>query len=210
MELSLPSSAVSQCFSLVSLCFCISDPNWIEVYNASDSQDVHIYGVVYTWTLAHNITDQDSLRTLQKTGLILLFLLASSCYIGVLTSSGVFLLDLLGGKKACPGLSRSLHILMVLLCLCVVSVGGACFYVITYNIRKTDLSTKGFIVIFGESYYISLFALAFSCLAMGFSLRHEDTQQAQLEGYQVIEESEAQCSSTSLQRTGSEVAYTNS
>lgn len=58
MTLSLTPAAVCQCFTLVSLCTSIADPNWIEVRNISDPGGKQlIYGVAFTLHAAQNLTD---------------------------------------------------------------------------------------------------------------------------------------------------------
>jgi hypothetical protein len=58
MTLSMSPAAVCQCFTLVSLCTSIADPNWIQVRNSTDPGGKQIiYGVAFTLHAAQNITD---------------------------------------------------------------------------------------------------------------------------------------------------------
>ena len=58
MTLSMSPAAVCQCFTLVSLCTSIADPNWIQVRNSSDPSGKRlIYGVAFTLHAGQNLTD---------------------------------------------------------------------------------------------------------------------------------------------------------
>lgn len=56
LTLSLSPAAVCQCFTLVSLCTSIADPNWIQVQNRNDTSRL-IYGVAFTLHASQNLSD---------------------------------------------------------------------------------------------------------------------------------------------------------
>ncbi|XP_034781156.2 transmembrane protein 127-like [Acipenser ruthenus] len=207
MALSLPPAAVSQCFSLVSLCTSIADPNWVEVSNITSGHEAgsQIFGVAYTLHLSRNVSDRDPLGALQKTGVHLLILLAALCYSGILVSSGAFLFDFLGGSKKWPRMVCMLHVTTAVLCMCVVFLSGAVFKVISNNLeQKGDLR-----VVFGESFYIAVLALLFSCLGSCWSLSQLYQQRRQRGSYLVIEDPGEDSESTALLRDGGEVDFSN-
>ncbi|KAJ8260770.1 hypothetical protein COCON_G00164930 [Conger conger] len=182
MVLSLSPAAVCQCFTLVSLCTSVADPNWIQIKNASDPSRQLIYGVAFTLHAAQNLTDTAPLGGVNGWGMWLLYALAGVCYGGVLFSSSSFLLDFLGGGGTRPRLLATLHVVTAVLCLGALSVCGACLCVIVHNLRKgligwyRDLggARSGGAVLQsspGESFYIAVLALLFSSLAAALSLR---------------------------------------
>ncbi|MGH0150057.1 UNVERIFIED_CONTAM: hypothetical protein FKN15_045570 [Acipenser sinensis] len=153
MALSLPPAAVSQCFSLVSLCTSIADPNWVEVSNITSGHEAgsQIFGVAYTLHLSRNVSDR------------------------------------------------------AVLCVCVVFLSGAVFKVISDNLeQKGDLR-----VVFGESFYIAVLALLFSCLGSCWSLSQLYQQRRQRGGYLVIEDPGEDSDSTALLRDGGEVDFSD-
>lgn len=111
MTLALTPAAVCQCFTLVSLCTSIADPNWIQVQNCSDSSSKLIYGVAFTLHAYQNLTDTGPLGGLHGWGMWLLYSLAVLCYIAVILSSSSFLLDFLGAAVTHSKLVTSLHVL---------------------------------------------------------------------------------------------------
>lgn len=62
LSLSLSPAAVCQCFTLVSLCTSIADPNWIQVQNRTDSNQL-IYGVAFTLHAAQNLSNTGTTHT---------------------------------------------------------------------------------------------------------------------------------------------------
>ncbi|XP_036384361.1 uncharacterized protein LOC118777488 [Megalops cyprinoides] len=184
MTLSLSPAAVCQCFTLVSLCTSVADPNWIQIRNGSDpSSGQLIYGVAFTLHAAENLTNTDPLGGVNGLGMCLLYTLAAVCYGAILLSSSSFLADFLGSARARPRLVAALHICTAVLCAGALGVCGTCLYVIIRNLQKglagrfwdgngggggraSDLHPSP-----GESFYIALLALLFSVLAAGFGLR---------------------------------------
>ncbi|KAI4902824.1 hypothetical protein NFI96_031871 [Prochilodus magdalenae] len=182
MTLSLSPAAVCQCFTLVSLCTSIADPNWINVQNGTHGTQL-IYGVAFTLHAAHNITDTDPLGGVNGLGMYLLYALAAACYSAVLLSSSSFLMDFLGVGFSHSRLVSSLHVSTALLCLLVLGISGGCLYVIQENVKKgklgwlwdrlgegpstqdSELQTSP-----GESLYIEIVGLIFSTVASVFSL----------------------------------------
>lgn len=62
LTLSLSPAAVCQCFTLVSLCTSIADPNWIQVQNRTDPNQL-IYGVAFTVHAAQNLSNTGTTHT---------------------------------------------------------------------------------------------------------------------------------------------------
>ncbi|XP_062334462.1 uncharacterized protein LOC134034115 [Osmerus eperlanus] len=140
MTLSMSPAAVCQCFTLVSLCTSIADPNWIQVRNSSDPSGKRlIYGVAFTLHAGQNLTDTGPLGGMNSWGMWLLYVLAALCYSTVLISSSSFLLDFIGGGMSHPRLVVSLHITTVSLLLCALGVCGACLYIIHHNLQEGRL-----------------------------------------------------------------------
>ncbi|XP_036436953.1 transmembrane protein 127 [Colossoma macropomum] len=174
MTLSLTPAAMCQCFTLVSLCTSIADPNWINVQNGSDSNSKQlIYGVAFTLRSAQNLTHTGPLGGVNGLGMRLLYTLAAMCYSAVLLSSSSFFLDFLGAGFSHSRLVSSLHVSTALLCLVVLGVSGACLYVIQQNVQKEALGpsshTSGLYALPGESFFIEILALFFSLIAVAFS-----------------------------------------
>ncbi|XP_035246718.1 uncharacterized protein LOC118212673 [Anguilla anguilla] len=182
MALSLSPAAVCQCFTLVSLCTSVADPNWIQISNSSDPNSRQlIYGVAFTLHAAQNLTDTAPLGGVNGWGMSLLYALAGVCYSGILLSSSSFLFDFLGGGRTHPRLVAALHVSAAVLCLGAIGVCGACFCVIVHNLRKGLIGRfwgggvsgpggAGLQPYPGESFYIAVLALLFSGVAAGLSL----------------------------------------
>ncbi|XP_035631945.1 uncharacterized protein LOC118387565 [Oncorhynchus keta] len=199
MTLSMSPAAVCQCFTLVSLCTSIADPNWIQVRNSTDPGGKQIiYGVAFTLHAAQNITDTGPLGGVNGSGMWLLYALAALCYTAVLLSSSSFLLDFLGTGMSHPRLVVSLHISTVVFLMSVLGVCGACLYVISGNLQegkfgllwdwvggwtwpgsgswsprpgtRSQAGAVGMQAYPGESFYIAILGLLFSCLASVISL----------------------------------------
>lgn len=201
MTLSLTPAATWQCFTLVSLCTSIADPNWIEVRNTSDPGGKQlIYGVAFTLHAAQNLTDTGPLGGSNGLGLWLLYALAAVCYGTVLFSSSAFLLDFLGASN--PRLVGALHVCTAVLSVAILAVFSACVFVISRNLQKLLLGVQGKTSVsavkqilqpyVGESLYIAILGVFFSCLAAVFSLRSQPETAAALtstRAYAVIEES---------------------
>ncbi|KAL7835099.1 hypothetical protein SRHO_G00293460 [Serrasalmus rhombeus] len=174
MTLILTPAAMCQCFTLVSLCTSIADPNWIQINNGSDSNNKLIYGVAFTLHAAQNLTHTGLLGGVNGLGMRLLYTLAAVCYCAVLLSSSSFLLDFLGAGFSHSRLVSSLHVSTAVLCLVVLGVSGACLYVIRQNVQKEALGpsthTSGLSTLPGESFYIEILGLFFSVTAAAFSL----------------------------------------
>ncbi|XP_051981482.1 transmembrane protein 127 [Xyrauchen texanus] len=184
MTLALTPAAVCQCFTLVSLCTSIADPNWIQVQNTSDPSKQLIYGVAFTLHAYQNHTDTGPLGGLSGWGMWLLYILAALCYSAVLFSSFCFLLDFLGAAVNHSKLVTSLHISTALNCLAVLGVCVTCLCVIQHNLQhgrlgslldrrespsvrqKNELQMSP-----GESLYIEVLGLVFSLLACAFALK---------------------------------------
>ncbi|XP_010876262.1 uncharacterized protein LOC105015099 [Esox lucius] len=195
MTLSMSPSAVCQCFTLVSLCTSIADPNWIQVRNSTDPEGKQlIYGVAFTLHAAQNLTDTGPLGGINGWGMWLLYVMAALCYIAVLLSSSSFLLDFLGAGMSHPRLVLSLHISTVAFLLSVLGVCGACLYVIYCNLQEDKFvlmgdwvggwtwprsgfrsrgrgGSAGMQLYPGESFYIAMLSLLFSCVGSVISLR---------------------------------------
>ncbi|XP_028829974.1 transmembrane protein 127 [Denticeps clupeoides] len=174
MTLGLTPAAACQCFTLVALCTSIADPNWIHVQNTSglDGKQL-IYGVAFTLHAAQNLTDTAPLGGLNGTGMWLLYALAALCYGSVLFSSTSFLLDFLGVGLTHARLIEALHVFTAVLCVAVLGVCGACVYVISRNLqqgRLGNLTRSGLHPYAGESLYIQVLGLIFSCMAAAFSI----------------------------------------
>ncbi|TSL28289.1 hypothetical protein Baya_5804 [Bagarius yarrelli] len=179
LTLSLSPAAVCQCFSLVSLCTSIADPNWIQVWNGSDANQL-IYGVAFTLHAAQNLSNTAPLGGMHGLGMDLLYTLAVLCYITVLLSSSSFLVDFLGIGFARPRLVTSLHVITAVMCVAILTVSASCLWVIRQNLRKgkqgrvwdsTSAPPGRPVVSPGESFYIEILALVFSGLAAIFSYR---------------------------------------
>ncbi|XP_030641154.1 uncharacterized protein LOC115821470 [Chanos chanos] len=184
MPVSLSPAAVCQCFTLVSLCTSIADPNWIEVRNTSDpNSNELIYGVAFTLHAAQNLTDTGPLGGVNGWGMWLLYALAAVCYCAVLFSSSSFLLDFLGVGVSHSRLVTSLHVSTTFLCLAILGVWGACLFVIHHNLtQRGRFGASGGAHVFarqskneltpypGESPFIEIFGLFFSLMACGFTL----------------------------------------
>ncbi|XP_016339957.1 transmembrane protein 127 isoform X2 [Sinocyclocheilus anshuiensis] len=172
MTLALTPAAVCQCFTLVSLCTSIADPNWIQVQNCSDSSSKLIYGVAFTLHAYQNLTDTGPLGGLYGWGMWLLYSLAVLCYSAVLFSSSSFLLDFLGAAVTHSKLVTSLHFLTAFICVTVVGVCVACMSVIEHNLQrgKTE-SGPALCMSAGESFYIEMLGLLFSFIACTLALK---------------------------------------
>ncbi|KAM6985131.1 uncharacterized protein FYW47_002232 [Aplochiton taeniatus] len=179
MPLSMSPAAVCQCFTLVSLCTSIADPNWIQVSNSSDPAGKKlIYGVAFTLHASQNLTDTGPLGGVNGWGMWLLYTLAAVCYGAVLFSSCSFLLDFLGTSLDHPRLVMSLYI------------STACQIVIYRNLQRggklwdwpgpssrapvPGVGAKATAVhpYPGESFYIALLGLIFSGLAAGINVKN--------------------------------------
>ncbi|XP_067295871.1 transmembrane protein 127 [Pseudorasbora parva] len=166
MTLALTPAAVCQCFTLVSLCTSIADPNWIQVQNCSDPDSKLIYGVTFTMHAYQNRTDTGLLGGLHGWGMCLLYWLAALCYSAVLFSSFSFLLDFLGVAVTHSKLVTSLHILTAVICVAALGVCAACVCVIKHNLQR------GKDCLFpGESFFIEILGLLFSLMACTFALK---------------------------------------
>ncbi|XP_023843510.1 uncharacterized protein [Salvelinus sp. IW2-2015] len=192
MTLSMSPAAVCQCFTLVSLCTSIADPNWIQVMNNTDPGGKQlIYGVAFILHAPQNLTDTGPLGGVNGWGVWLLYALAALCYSAVLLSSSSFLLDFLGTGMSHPRLVVLLHISTVVLLLSVLGVCGACLYIIHCNLQegkfvplwewvggwtwpwsgsRSQGGAAGMKPYPGESFYITMLGLLFSCLAGVISL----------------------------------------
>ncbi|KAM9440287.1 uncharacterized protein Hap1MRO34_025568 isoform 2-T2 [Clarias gariepinus] len=177
LTLSLSPAAVCQCFTLVSLCTSIADPNWIQVQNRTDTNEL-IYGVAFTLHAAQNLSNTAPLGGMHGLGMNLLYILAALCYSAVLLSSSSFLVDFLGIGYTRPKLVKSLHVSTAVMCLAILVVSGTCLWVIQQNVQKGRLSwvwstapapSKGLSTSPGESFYIEILALIFACVASVFS-----------------------------------------
>lgn len=169
MTLALTPAAVCQCFTLVSLCTSIADPNWIQVQNCSDSSSNLIYGVAFTLHAYQNLTDTGPLGGLHGWGMWLLYSLAALCYSAVLFSSSSFLLDFLGAAVTHSKLVTSLHVLTAFICVAVVCVCVACMSVIEHNLQRAK--TEWLCMSAGESFYIEMLGLLFSFIACSLALK---------------------------------------
>lgn len=186
MTLTLTPAAVCQCFTLVSLCTSIADPNWIQIQNRSQTNGKQlIYGVSFTLHAYQNLTDTGPLGGLNGWGMWLLYALAGLCYLAVLFSSLSFLLDFLGTAFPHPRLLTSLHISTAFNCLAVLGVCVTCLCVIERNLQRgrqdsrpdrsgsspSDGQSKGLQVSPGESLYIEILGLIFSVMACAFAIK---------------------------------------
>ncbi|XP_057205930.1 transmembrane protein 127 [Triplophysa rosa] len=181
MTLALSPAAVCQCFTLVSLCTSIADPNWIQIQNTSQANGQQlIYGVAFTIHAYQNRTDTGPLGGLNGWGMWLLYMLACLCYSAVLLSSFSFLLDFLGTAVSRSRLVTSLYISTALDCLAVLGVCVTCLYVIKHNLQRakhhsrsdrTEINPSELLVSPGESLYIELLGLIFSVMACAFALK---------------------------------------
>ncbi|XP_043095212.1 transmembrane protein 127 [Puntigrus tetrazona] len=172
MTLVLTPAAVCQCFTLVSLCTSIADPNWIQVQNCSDSSSKLIYGVAFTLHAYQNLTDTGPLGGLHGWGMWLLYALAVLCYGAVLLSSCSFLLDFLGAAVTRSKLVMSLHVFTALLCVAVLGVCVACMSVIERNLQRGKAESRPALCMSaGESFYIEMLGLLFSFIACALALR---------------------------------------
>ncbi|XP_059404913.1 transmembrane protein 127-like [Carassius carassius] len=172
MTLALTPAAVCQCFTLVSLCTSIADPNWIQVQNCSDSSSSLIYGVAFTLHAYQNLTDTGPLGGLQGLGMWLLYSLAALCFSAVLVSSSSFLLDFLGAAVNHSKLIMLLHVSTAFFCVAVVGVCAACMSVIEHNLhRGTTESRPALCMSAGESLYIEIVGLLFSFIACTLALK---------------------------------------
>ncbi|XP_052413002.1 uncharacterized protein LOC127958239 [Carassius gibelio] len=171
MTLVLTPAAVCQCFTLVSLCTSIADPNWIQVQNCSDSSSGLIYGVAFTLHAYQNLTDTGPLGGLHGWGMWLLYSLAALCYSAVLFSSSSFLLDFLGAAVTRSKLVTSLHTLTAFIGVMVVCVCVACMSVIEHNLQRAKSQTERLCMSAGESFYIEVLGLLFSLLACALALK---------------------------------------
>ncbi|XP_058238632.1 transmembrane protein 127 isoform X2 [Hemibagrus wyckioides] len=179
LTLSLSPAAVCQCFTLVSLCTSIADPNWIQVQNRTDTSQL-IYGVAFILHATQNLTNTAPLGGMHGLGMDLLYTLAAVCYIAVLLSSSSFLVDFLGMGFTRPRLVVSLHISTAVTCVAALAVSGTCFWVIRQNVQKgrtgwvwttASAPPSGLITMPGESFYLEILALLFSVVAAIFSCR---------------------------------------
>ncbi|MCI4394220.1 hypothetical protein PGIGA_G00166350 [Pangasianodon gigas] len=177
LALSLSPAAVCQCFTLVSLCTSIADPNWIQVQNKTDTNQF-IYGVAFTLHAAQNLSNTAPLGGMHGLGMDLLYTLAALCYSAVLLSSSSFLVDFLSISFTRPRLVMSLHISTAVMCVAVLAVSGTCLWVIQHNVQKGRVSwvwntasapPSGLNTLPGESFYIEILALIFSLMAAVFS-----------------------------------------
>ncbi|XP_067262200.1 transmembrane protein 127 [Chanodichthys erythropterus] len=174
MTLALTPAAVCQCFTLVSLCTSIADPNWIQVQNCSDANNKLIYGVAFTMHAYQNRTDTGPLGGLHGWGMWLLYSLVALCYSAVLLSSSSFLLDFLGAAATHSKLVTSLHVSTAVSCMAVVGVCAACMCVIEHNLQrgKQRAESSPVLCLFpGESFFIEMLGLIFSFTACGFALK---------------------------------------
>ncbi|XP_016312463.1 uncharacterized protein LOC107665913 [Sinocyclocheilus anshuiensis] len=172
MTLALTPAAVCQCFTLVSLCTSIADPNWIQVQNCSDSSSKLIYGVAFTLHAYQNLTDTGPLGGLHGWGMWLLYSLAVLCYSAVLFSSSSFLLDFLAAAGTHSKLVTLLHVSTAFFCVAVLAVCAACMSVIEHNLQrgKTE-SHPALCMSAGESFYIEMVGLFFSVIACTLALK---------------------------------------
>lgn len=179
MTLAMTPAAVCQCFTLVSLCTSIADPNWIQIQNRSDANNKLMYGVAFTLHAYQNRTDTGPLGGLNGWGMWLLYLLTALCYSAVLLSSSSFLLDFLKAAVSQSRLITTLHVSTALNCVAVLVVCVACVCVIKHNLQRgkhvsllnhtegnPELSVSP-----GESLYIQILGLIFSVLACVSALR---------------------------------------
>ncbi|KAK2910811.1 hypothetical protein QQF64_026373 [Cirrhinus molitorella] len=172
MTLVLTPAAVCQCFTLVSLCTSIADPNWIQVQNCSDSKSNLIYGVAFTLHAYENLTDTGPLGGLHGWGMWLLYSLAVLCYIAVLLSSSSFLLDFLGAAVTHSKLVLSLHVSTAFISVAVVAVCAACMSVIEHNLQRGKTESRPALCMSaGESFYIEMLGLLFSIIACALALK---------------------------------------
>ncbi|XP_058631062.1 transmembrane protein 127 [Onychostoma macrolepis] len=172
MTLALTPAAVCQCFTLVSLCTSIADPNWIQVQNCSDSSSKLIYGVAFTLHAYQNLTDTGPLGGLHGWGMWLLYSLAVLCYSAVLLSSSSFLLDFLGATVTHSKLVTSLHVLTAFVCVAVVGVCAACMSVIEHILHRGKTASRPALCMSaGESFYIEILGLLFSFIACALALK---------------------------------------
>ncbi|KAL2100520.1 hypothetical protein ACEWY4_004914 [Coilia grayii] len=165
MTLSLTPAAVCQCFTLVSLCTSIADPDWIEVENSTDPRGRQlIYGVAFTLHAGKNLTDTGPLGGANGMGLWLLYALAAVCYGTVLFSSSSFLLDFLGVGAFQPQLVRALHVCTAVLSVGILGVFGTSMFVIWRNVKGSALQAY-----VGESVFIAILGILFAFVAAAFS-----------------------------------------
>ncbi|XP_053474182.1 transmembrane protein 127 [Ictalurus furcatus] len=173
LTLSLSPAAVCQCFTLVSLCTAIADPNWIQVQNTTGTNQL-IYGVAFTLHAAQNLSNTAPLGGMHGLGMDLLYTLVALCYSAVLLSSSSFLTDFLGIRFTRPRLVMSLHISTAMMCVAVLAVSGTCLWVVQQNVQKGRVNwvwstasapPSGLSTSPGESFYIEILALGFSFMA---------------------------------------------
>ncbi|KAJ8287219.1 hypothetical protein GJAV_G00049020 [Gymnothorax javanicus] len=215
MTLSLTPAAVCQCFTLVSLCTSVADPNWIQIRNGSDPGSRQlIYGVAFTLHAADNLTDTALLGGVKGLGMGLLYALAGVCYSAILFSSSSFLFDFLSGGRSRPRLMAILHVTAAALCLAALGVCGACLGVIVHNLHKGPIGWfwdrggagtggAGLRASPGESFYIAALALVFSSLAATLSVRRM-TRRSGAGDYMPIESGDSDTEPTSAREPGEE------
>ncbi|CAM4547438.1 unnamed protein product [Leuciscus chuanchicus] len=172
MTLALTPAAVCQCFTLVSLCTSIADPNWIQVQNSSNPDSKLIYGVAFTINAYQNRTDTGPLGGLHGWGMWLLYTLAALSYCAVLLSSSSFLMDFLGASVNQSKLVTSLHVSTAVSCVSVLGVCVACMCVIEHNLQRGNPGSQpSRSLILGESFFIQMLGLLFSLAACAFAIK---------------------------------------
>ncbi|XP_056409398.1 transmembrane protein 127-like [Hyla sarda] len=169
-------AALIQGLGVVCACTALADPAWLLVMVEGKN---YVYGAAYILHLGFNLTEpSDAHHLLHKSGLYVLVLLSTCCYLSILLGVSAFLLDFLGTRymriKSLGGilLPPILHFTTVLSSAAAVAL---CTYLyvflhreVLFQLIKAPANTLSL----GESYYFTIAACLASIGATAFSLQY--------------------------------------
>ncbi|XP_073505373.1 uncharacterized protein [Phyllobates terribilis] len=163
-------AAFLQGLGLVCACTALSDPGWLLV---QVEQRSYVYGAAYILHLGFNLTEPGVHQLLHKSGLYLLVLLTTCCYVSVLLGLAAFLLDFLGtrymGIRSLVGilLPPTLHLTTVLSSAAAVALCTYLYVALYREVHFQLITSPANTLTLGESYY---FAISASLASMAASV----------------------------------------
>ncbi|XP_069832447.1 transmembrane protein 127-like [Dendropsophus ebraccatus] len=169
-------AAFMQGLGVVCACTALADPAWLLVQVERQN---YVYGAAYILHLGFNLTEPPGVHhLLHKSGLYILVLLATCCYVSILIGMSAFLLDFLGTRymriKSLVGilLPPVLHFITVVssaaavaFCIYLYSI---LYHEVLFQIIKPPVNTLSL----GESYYFAIFGCLASIVATIFSFHY--------------------------------------
>ncbi|XP_069601236.1 uncharacterized protein [Ranitomeya imitator] len=168
-------AAFLQGLGLVCACTALSDPGWLLV---QVEQRSYVYGAAYILHLGFNLTEPGAHQLLHESGLYLLLLLTTCCYLSILLGLAAFLLDFLGTKymgiRSLVGilLPPTLHLSTVLSSAAAVALCTYLYVALYHEVHFQLINSPANTLTLGESYYFAISASLASMAATVLSFSY--------------------------------------